>query len=77
MPLIFLRFAEVRFATERDKLEKSTISSRRGSREDEPAAYYAEGILYLPAEARFDWLLNHPTPKPRTSARRSIPPCAT
>ena len=24
---------------------------------DEPAAYHAEGILYLPAEARFDYLL--------------------
>ncbi len=46
--LIFLRFAEVRFA------------ARRGSRVDEPAAYHAEGILYLPAEARFDYLLNRP-----------------
>ena len=27
---------------------------------DEPAAYHAEGILYLPAEARFDFLLNRP-----------------
>ena len=27
---------------------------------DEPAAYHAEGILYLPAEARFDYLLNRP-----------------
>ena len=34
--------------------------SRRGSRVDEPAAYHAEGILYLPAEARFDYLLNRP-----------------
>jgi len=37
--LIFLRFAEVRFATQRAKLEKSATSSRRGSRLDEPAAY--------------------------------------
>ena len=29
-------------------------------RVDEPAAYHAEGILYLPAEARFDYLLNRP-----------------
>lgn|GEM_PF-2859699 len=35
-------------------------SSRRGPRVDEPAAYHAEGILYLPAEARFDYLLNRP-----------------
>jgi type I restriction enzyme M protein len=27
---------------------------------DEPAAYHAEGILYLPAQARFDYLLNRP-----------------
>ena len=50
--LIFLRFAEVRFAAQRSKLENATTSSRRGSRVDEPAAYHAEGILYLPAEAR-------------------------
>ena len=58
--LIFLRFAEVRFGAQRAKLEKSATSSRRGSRLDEPAAYHAEGILYLPAEARFDYLLNRP-----------------
>ena len=37
--LIFLRFAEVRFAAQRAKLEKSATSSRRGSRLDEPAAW--------------------------------------
>jgi type I restriction enzyme M protein len=58
--LIFLRFAEVRFAAQRARLEKVAASSRRGSRLDEPAAYHAEGILYLPAEARFDYLLNRP-----------------
>ena len=64
--LIFLRFAEVRFAIQRGKLEKSDAkggnghSPRRGSRVDEPAAYHAEGILYLPAEARFDHLLHRP-----------------
>jgi len=58
--LIFLRFAEVRFAAQRAKLDKAGASSRRGSRLDEPAAYHAEGILYLPAEARFDYLLNRP-----------------
>ena len=58
--LIFLRFAEVRFAAQHDKLEKAGGSSRRGSRVDEPAAYHAEGILYLPAEARFDYLLHRP-----------------
>ena len=58
--LIFLRFAEVRFTAQRAALEKASTSSRRGSRLDEPAAYHAEGILYLPAEARFDFLLNRP-----------------
>ncbi len=58
--LIFLRFAEVRFAAQLARLEKTGASSRRGSRVDDPAAYHAEGILYLPAEARFDYLLNLP-----------------
>jgi type I restriction enzyme M protein len=58
--LIFLRFAEVRFIAQRARLEKIGASARRGSRVDEPAAYHAEGILYLPAEARFDFLLNRP-----------------
>jgi type I restriction enzyme M protein len=58
--LIFLRFAEVRFIAQRAKLEKTGMSARRGSRVDEPGAYHAEGILYLPAEARFDYLLNRP-----------------
>jgi type I restriction enzyme M protein len=58
--LIFLRFAEVRFAQQRAKLEKAAASSRRGSRLEEPAAYHADGILYLPAEARFDFLLSLP-----------------
>jgi type I restriction enzyme M protein len=58
--LIFLRFAEVRFLALRAKLETAATSSRRGSRVDEPAAYHAEGILFLPAEARFDTLLHLP-----------------
>jgi type I restriction enzyme M protein len=58
--IIFLRFAEVRFALQRARLEKTSASSRRGSRVDEPAAYHAEGILYLTPNARFDFLLNLP-----------------
>jgi type I restriction enzyme M protein len=73
--LIFLRFAEVRYAAKRAQLENPSTSgrgaggegaervSRRGSRVDDPAAYHAEGILYLPAEARFDYLLNLPEAK--------------
>ena len=56
--LIFLRFAEVRFAIQRAKLEKTAASSRRGSRLDDPAAYHADGMLYLTPNARFDHLLS-------------------
>ena len=58
--LIFLRFAEVHFSAQRAKLEKASSSSRRGSRVDEPAAYHADGVLYLSKEARFDFLLTLP-----------------
>lgn len=58
--LIFLRFADVRFAKIRSGLEKMASSSRRGSRVDEPAAYHAEGVLYLTPNARFEKLLRLP-----------------
>ncbi|MBI5847043.1 MAG: SAM-dependent DNA methyltransferase [Nitrospirae bacterium] len=59
--LIFLRFAEVRFNALRSKLEKAGQSSRRStSRIDEPAAYHAEGVIYLTPNARFDSLLSLP-----------------
>jgi type I restriction enzyme M protein len=58
--LIFLRFAEVRFAVQRSKLEKTSASSRRGSRLEDPAAYHAEGVLYLTPDSRFDHLLSLP-----------------
>ncbi len=58
--LIFLRFAEVRFAAQRATLEKAGTSARRGSLVDEPTSYHAQGILYLPAESRFDYLLHLP-----------------
>jgi type I restriction enzyme M protein len=58
--LIFLRFAEVRFDAQRAKLEKASASARRGSRVDDPAAYHADGVLYLAPGARFDALLNFP-----------------
>ena len=58
--LIFLRFAEVRFAAQRVKLDKTVVSSRRGSRLDDPAAYHADGVLYLTPGARFDHLLALP-----------------
>ena len=58
--LIFLRFAEVRFALLRAKLEAAGSSARRGSRVDDPTAYQAESVLYLSPEARFDYLLTLP-----------------
>jgi type I restriction enzyme M protein len=58
--LIFLRFAEVRFAAQSAKLEKAGSSSRRGNRVDDPAAYHADNVLYLSPEARFDYLLSLP-----------------
>jgi type I restriction enzyme M protein len=58
--LIFLRFAEVRFAAQRAKLEKASGSSRRGNRVDDPTAYHAEKVLFLVPEARFDYLLTLP-----------------
>ena len=58
--LIFLRFADVRFAAQRGKLEKAGTSARRGSRTDDPTAYHADGVLYLPPEARYEHLLTLP-----------------
>ena len=58
--LIFLRFAEARFAIQRAKLEAATASLRRGNRVDEPTAYHAESVLYLAPEARYDFLLTLP-----------------
>jgi type I restriction enzyme M protein len=58
--LIFLRFAEVRFAVLRAKLEAAGSSARRGSRVDDPTAYQAESVLYLSPEARFAYVLTLP-----------------
>ena len=58
--LIFLRFAEVRFAIQRAKLDKTSASSRRGSRLEDPGAYHADGVLHLTPDARFDHLLALP-----------------
>src|SRR2546430_2015345 len=58
--LIFLRFAEVRFAKQRASLEKKEKGSRRGSRLNDPNAYTAEGIIFLAPDARFDFLLKLP-----------------
>lgn len=67
--LIFLRFADVCFAKIRSGLEKMASSSRCGSCVDEPAAYHAEGVLYLTPNARFDKLLHLPE---RSNAGKAI-----
>ncbi|MEQ8353221.1 MAG: N-6 DNA methylase [Leptospiraceae bacterium] len=58
--LIFLRFADVRFQAMKKELEKEGGSSRRRSPADDPQAYIAKGIMYLPESARFETLLNLP-----------------
>ncbi|MDE2490107.1 MAG: SAM-dependent DNA methyltransferase [Elusimicrobia bacterium] len=58
--LIFLRFAEARFAALRAKLEKKAAGGRQGSKVDDPGAYHADGVLYLTPGARFDHLLSLP-----------------
>lgn len=59
--LIFLLFAETRFALRRKQLESAGASSRRDtSRVDDPTAYHAESVIYLPQLARFEHLLNLP-----------------
>lgn len=58
--LVFLRFAEARFALRRQVLQAQAGNARRGSRLDDPAAYHAEGCLYLTPGARFEHLLTLP-----------------
>ena len=57
--LIFLRFADAKFAARRVELEKGT-SGRRGSRVDDVGSYHAAGVLFIPEEARFATLLEFP-----------------
>jgi len=72
--LIFLLFAETRFAQLRTQLESAGASSRRASsRADEPAAYHAESVIFLPQAARFGaWHRRAPAGRrgPRLSAAR-------
>lgn len=59
--MIFLRFAETRFEQRRAELEAAGASVRRGnSRVDDPSAYHAESVMYLPEAARFAHLLAMP-----------------
>jgi type I restriction enzyme M protein len=54
--LIFLRYADERFAEAHAELE----GSGSGRRRIEPSDYHARGVLYVPVEARFDALLELP-----------------
>lgn len=67
--LIFLRFAEVRFAAQRARLEKASASARRGSRVDEPAAYHAEAMFVVHL-MQHKWDENAPFPANKTIAQR-------
>jgi type I restriction enzyme M protein len=57
--LIFLRFADAKFAARRAELEKGA-TGRRGSRVDDVGSYHAAGVLFIPEEARFATLLEFP-----------------
>lgn len=51
LSLIFLRFADQKFA----KVE-STLTSKSSRRDPSPDDYKAKGVVYLPPEARWDYL---------------------
>jgi type I restriction enzyme M protein len=53
--LIFLRYAETRFAAAAEEIGPAT-----GRRKIGPQDYHAKGVLYLPEEARFPHLLQLP-----------------
>jgi N-6 DNA Methylase/HsdM N-terminal domain len=58
--LIFLRFADARFESRHTALKLTIAGSRRGSRLEDPKAYTADGVVYLPPTARFVHLLTLP-----------------
>ena len=57
--LIFLRYADHKFAIAQKELEGSTPPSKR-RRALGKADYQARGVLYLPESARFSSLINLP-----------------
>jgi type I restriction enzyme M protein len=57
--LIFLRYADVKFANSKKEIEKKVSKRRTPSKVD----YFAQGVLYLPEAARFSYLLNLPEGK--------------
>ncbi len=55
--LIFLRYADVRFAKAKAEIESQGTSGRRAITE---ANYHAKGVVYIPEEARFNNLIKLP-----------------
>ena len=59
--LIFLRYADHKFAQAEGEIRETASTSRRRSRiTDQRAEYQARGVFYLPEEACFQHLLNLP-----------------
>ena len=59
--LIFLRYADHKFAqTKQEISETASTGSRRSSGADQRTAYQARGVPYLPEDARFQHLLDLP-----------------
>jgi type I restriction enzyme M protein len=54
--LIFLRFADARFEAARERIEAKGSARRKVG----PTEFKAEGLFYLPPEARYDTLLDLP-----------------
>ncbi len=54
--LIFLRYADLRFAHVHDELE----AKASGRRKIGPGDYHAKGVLYVPPHARFEYLADLP-----------------
>ena len=61
--LIFLRYAEFKFAQAEQELKlelENNLSSRRKNKEASKVDFQAKGVLYLPKIARYSYLLNLP-----------------
>lgn len=60
--LIFLRYADVRFAAVKDEIggDRSPSGPTSRRRKIGPTDYHAAGVVYLPDEARFSHLLSLP-----------------
>ena len=59
--LIFLRYADHKFAEAEQEIREAASTRRKHFRiTDQSAAYHARGVFYLPENARFQYLLNLP-----------------